>query len=269
MVHRRAGGRRRLSWTRDGGLHPRQTSTVPDDADNLPREPAAPVQRWRVVFRREARPPDAVVRDSKRAWEQALVDSGLPVAGLDGGRGKAKLALAAPLAAGVAGSRELLDIWLTVRLPRWRVREALERNAPVSHAIVDLYDVWLRAPSLPGQVVASVYRCPVPGEIAPDRLAEAVGALLAADRLPRERPKGESLVAYDLRPSVETVTLVQTADDGRPELVMVLRHHPERGIGRPEEVLSELSERLASDSLREATSTLVRDRIILVDDESG
>lgn len=232
----------------------------------MPQQPLEPVQRWRVVFRRDADPPDAVTRDAKRAWEQALVDSGLPVAGLDGGRGRPKVALAAPLAPGVAGEAELIDLWLTSRLPRWQVRDALGRNPLTGHEVRDLYDVWLRAPSLPGQVVASVYRCPLPVEIAVARIANAVGSMLAADRLPRQRPKGESQVAYDLRPAVRSVTVEPTAERP-PELVMILRHHPERGIGRPEEVLAELSDRLGSDLVTEGVASLVRERIILGDDE--
>jgi radical SAM-linked protein len=220
------------------------------------------------VFARAAFPPVAVLRDAKRGWERALMDSGLPVSGLEHSHGKPRVALAAPLAAGVVGRRELLDIWLTVRLPRWRVREALERTVPEGHEVVDLFDVWLRAPSLPGQVVASVYRCALPADVAEARIADAVSALLAADRLPRERPKGESLVAYDLRPAVQRIALEPTPH-GHAELVMVLRHHPERGIGRPEEVLAELSERLGADSIREAASTLVRERIVVADDEPG
>ncbi len=237
---------------------------MPDLDEPLPHQPAEPVQRWRVVVRRVANPPDAVVRDAKGAWAQALVDSGLPAAGLDVG-GRPRLALAAPLAAGVEGRRELLDIWLTARLPRWQVRTALERHAPEGHTVVDLYDVWLRAPSLPGQVAASVYRCPLPADVGSARIAEEVGRLLATDRLPRERAKGATLIAYDLRPAVETVRLEEV--DGRAELVMILRHHPERGVGRPEELLAELSERLGSPSIRDAASALVRERIALADDD--
>jgi radical SAM-linked protein len=241
---------------------------VPDRDESVPREPAEPVQRWRVVVRRVANPPDAIVRDARGAWAQALVDGGLPLAGWDAGGGRPKLAIAAPLAAGVEGRRELIDLWLTARLPRWQVREALERHAPEGCTVIDLFDVWLRAPSLPGQVVASVYRCPLPVDLAPARAAEAARRLLAAERLPRERAKGDSLVAYDLRPAVENVTVEQVAG-GRADLVMVLRHHPERGIGRPEELLAELSDRLGSSAIRESASGLVRERIVLADDDPG
>lgn len=234
-------------------------------AEPLVREPVDPVQRWRVVFRRAANPPDAVVRDAKRAWEQCLIDSGLPAAGLDSDKGRPKLALAAPLAAVVIGERELLDLWLTVRLPRWQVREALVGALPPSHDLVDLYDVWLRAPALPGQVTASVYRCRIPEDVAEGQVAAAAREMLAADRLPRDRAKGDSLITYDLRAMLEDVE-VDRAVDGSYELVMVLRHHPQRGIGRPEEVLAELSDRLGTGAIGAAGETLVRERIILADE---
>jgi radical SAM-linked protein len=238
---------------------------VSNPAESPAREPADPVQRWRVVFRRSADAPDAVVRDARRAWDQSLTESGLPAAGLDAGS-RPKLALAAPLAAGVAGERELVDVWLTARLPRWQVREALERNLPPGHELVDLYDVWLRTPSLPGQVAASVYRCPLSEGREAGPIADAARDMLEAHQLPRERPKGDSIVVYDLRPMIEDVAIEET-DDGGHDLVMILCHHPERGIGRPEEVLAELAARLGADSPPVAVDRLVRERIVLADED--
>ena len=65
---------------------------------------------------------------------------------------------------------------------------------------------------------------------------------MAAPELRRERQRGERTVAYDLRPFIETVA-VEPGPDGATDIVMVLRHDPEKGIGRPDEVLAELGER--------------------------
>ncbi len=241
------------------------TSAEPPRATTPPLEP---VQRWRLVFRRSATAAEPTGREPRAAWEAALRRSGLPVAGLDGPAGHPRFALAAQLAVGIAGERELADIWLTQRLPRWQVREALEPILPPGHALVDIHDVWLREPSLPGRVVASIYRCVLPaGVVNPDRLAAAARSMVDSDSLPRERTKGDRVVAYDLRPFVDAVH-VRRGDDDATTVVMALVHDPERGIGRPEEVLAELSVRAAQPALAGASSALVRERVVLAGDET-
>ncbi len=249
----------------DGARGP---GNAPGEDTDLPRAPRDAVQRWRIAYRREASLPDAVAREPKAAWERALRSSGLPIAGLDAEPSRPKFSLAAQLANGVGGDRELVDVWLTVRLPRWQVREALETVLPAGHELVDVYDVWLREPSLPGQVVASVFRCSVTASIAPGVLADAIGSLLAADRLPRERTKGERTVSYDLRPFVASVAS-SPHGDGSTGITMVLRHDPERGIGRPEEVLAELTARTGVSAIGEAVSSLVRVRVVLAGDQEA
>ncbi len=275
-----------IGEARDGRLHSRQTSTVPNQPDWRGRDeraavspasaeppratatPLEPVQRWRLVFRRAALAAEPTGRESKAAWEAALRRSGLPVAGLDGPGGRPRFAIATQLATGIAGEGELADIWLTQRLPRWQVRESLEPVLPPGHELVDVHDVWLREPSLPGKVAASIYRCVLPaGVVDPDRLAAAARSMIESDSLPRERTKGNGIVAYDLRPFVDGIQ-VRPGDDGATTVVLTLVHDPERGIGRPEEVLAELSARTAQPAVAGASSALVRERVVLAGDDT-
>ena len=53
----------------------------------------------------------------------------------------------------MAAERELADILLTELLPRGEVREGIGAGLPDGWRLVDLYDVWLGAPALAGQVV--------------------------------------------------------------------------------------------------------------------
>jgi len=240
---------------------------VPEAAEPTDRHPSdpprEPVQRWRLVTRREALDPDHQARAQAVAWEASLAASGLPVAGLDAPGGRPRLALGAPLPPAVPGERELADVWLTARLPSWRVRDCLASNLPEGWTLVDLYDVWLGEPALSGQVVASVYRAALEAG-APEaslalRLRDAVSELLAATTVPRERAKGDRTVAYDLRPFVERLEVARTPD-GPATLVMELRHDPEKGMGRPEEVLAELSDRLG---VPLPIASIVRERLVL------
>ena len=182
--------------------------------------------------------------------------SGLPLAGLDAENGRPRFAVAAPLAPSIPGEAELADLWLVERRARWIVREALGESLPAGSTLVDLYDVWLGEPALPGQVVASVYRARLPGPAVDAAAIEAAAAaIIASPELRRERQRGERTVAYDLRPFIEAVA-VEPGPDGAIDVVMVLRHDPEKGIGRPDEVLAELGERSGA-SLADAS--VVRD----------
>jgi radical SAM-linked protein len=218
------------------------------------------VQRWRLVVARGGPGPGSQ-RDEPAAWDSALTGSALPVAGLDLPAPRPRYAIAAPLPAGVPGEAELVDVWLTERLPRWRVREALEAGLPPGHRLVDLYDVSLGEPSLPGMVAASVYRVVVPdGGPSAGAIRSAATAMLAASTLPRQRPKGDATVAYDLRPFLDAL-VIEPFRSGEV-LRMTLRHDPERGIGRPEEVLAELGERAGGPI---PIAGVVRERIVLRD----
>lgn len=222
-------------------------------------EPAHARQRWRLVLARPAAAPDGSGRDQAEAWESALESSGLP-SFRPVGRARARVAFGAPLAAGIAAEHELADIVLTSFEPVWRVREALAGRLPGGWRLVDLYDVWLGAPALAGQVVAADYRIDL-GTCDPVRVASAVEALIAAERLPRERLKGTSVVRYDLRPLLLDVRVV---DVGPPLLVSArTRFHPELGTGKPGEVVAALGEAAGSALV---IGSVVRERLILADE---
>ena len=155
-------------------------------------------QRWRLVLARSADAPDLGGRELAEAWESALETSGLP-AFIPAGRARARVAFGASLSAGLVAEAELADIVLTEFEPTWRVRAALTATLPTGWRLIDLYDVWLGEPPLAGQVVGAAYRIDLAGAGAADIVAAATG-LLAADHLPRERQKGTTTVAYDLRP---------------------------------------------------------------------
>ena len=227
----------------------------------LPLAPREAVQRWRLVLARDPATPDNAQREQLSAWEAALAGCGLPVAGLDAAKPRPRFAIAAPLASAIPGERELLDVWLVERQPAWRVREAFGAHLPAGWRLVDAYDVWLGEAALPGRVVASVYRAEFePGCVDTARLVEAAGRLLVAGSLPRERLKGETVIAYDLRPFVDDVGVAES--DGGSVVRMTLRHDPEKGVGRPEELLAALGE-LAGVLLMPVS--LVRERLVLGD----
>lgn len=253
---------------------PGAVGTTPDEVPDRP--PAArrdPVQRWRLVLRRAGGDAGA----AQKAWLAALAgrlgDAGLPLAGLELDPPRPRVTLAAPLPAGVPGERELVDLLLVERLPAWRVREAVA-DAGEAGTLVDLHDIWLGEPPLPGQVTGAVYRvhvaAPPTGRPLGRLLSDGAVEMLAAPTLPRVRRKGDGAVDYDLRPFLVDIRAVP-ADDRSPrvhgiELIVVratVRHDPEKGIGRPDEVLDELAARSGVHLQR---LDLVRERLLLADE---
>ncbi|HYN47907.1 MAG TPA: TIGR03936 family radical SAM-associated protein [Candidatus Nanopelagicales bacterium] len=226
--------------------------------------PTAPArQRWRLVVALPA--PSGVDRGAAAAagwsWPALLSSSGLPVAGERAGRGR--VTPAAPLPLGVAGEGEVVDLFLAERLPVWAVRAAVTAVLPAGTSLVDLYDIWVGAPSAPASVVAADYRVLLAG---PPRWAveAAVLALLGAAALPRERRREKKTVAYDLRPLVLSLE-VRASDGSGMTLAMRLRHAPD-AVGRPEEVVAALGEPPASLQEAPTVRSIVRARIVMADD---
>jgi radical SAM-linked protein len=217
-------------------------------------------QRWRLVVARDPDAPAATQREIAEAWTSAVETAGLPLARTEGDRPRPRISFGAPLPVGMAAEGELIDLVLAERWPAWRVREALADRLPAGWRIVELVDVWLAGPPLAGRVAAADYRIEIAGSLDATTLARAANELLDAERLPRERAKGDTTVTYDLRPLLLDVVVMP----GPPVVVTTrTRFHPELGTGRPEEVLAALGDRLGR-TLEVASIT--RERLLLVDD---
>jgi len=245
------------------------TNRVPAAAPGPVAPPAEPRQRWRVRFRRRPDAPALPQREQLAAWEEAVTTSGLPLAGLDLPAPRPRLVFAAPLGVGVAAEGELVDLILVERRTVAEVRARLTGTLPAGHELIDVHDVWLGEPSLSGRVAAAEYRV----ELAatpdlPDRgaLEEAFDRLLDATTLPRIRDKGGRPVAYDLRPLLAAASVLPAAADAPVRLRIRTKFDPERGVGRPEEVLAALSE-LVGVPLDAAS--IVREGVILVGEDRG
>ena len=214
-----------------------------------------------MTFCRDVRPgePGLAGRDYLAVWEDVLHRSGLPVA--ETAAGRLRFTLAAPLPLLASSEAELAELWLTSRLPAWRLREAVTPLLPGGHRITSLEDVWMGAPALAGRVAAADYRVTLAPDPDAQSLSAAVRRVLDAKTLPRERQKGSAFRSYDLRPLLLDV---QIADAGPPVILRFRgRIHPELGSGRPEEILAAIGDEVGVDL--DAVET-VRERLVLIDD---
>lgn len=219
---------------------------------------AEPRQRWRLVFARPA-PSERSHREIAEAWTAALAATALPLP-RPSGRPRPPLSFAAPLPNGVVAHHELADLWLSERLRLADVRAAVLEALPAELELRDLFDVWLGAPALAASLVAAEYCVELPGlpEDGTDRLRDAARRLLASPALERERARGSGTVRYDLRPLVADISV----QGDPPSLRIRTTFHPERGAGRPEEVLAALAE-LEPDSAPPNVGLITRERLVL------
>ena len=222
-----------------------------------PGEPAAtPRQRWRLVLARDATAPQLAGRELGDAWDEAIEATGLPVY-RPPGRNRPAIAFGAPVPARMALEGELADLVLTAMRPIWVVRESLIGPAPPGWRLIGLFDVWLGTPALAGQVAAADYRIEVDG-VDRARAEDGIRTMLTARSLPREREKGGTTVAYDLRPLLAGASVL---DSGQPVVLRIrTRFDPVLGNGRPEEVIAALGE-AAGASL--TVRSIVRERLVV------
>ena len=215
-------------------------------------------------MRRSSEAPVLTQREVADTWEEAVAGSGLPVAWTDAATPRIRLSFGAPLPVGVAAEAELIDVFLTERLPTWRVRDALASGLPAGWTLVDLHDVWPAGPALPGRVIAADYRIELAGTPDAAAIGAACARLMAAESIPRDRPKGGATVRYDLRPLLAGIGVVESG----PPVVMRARtrFHPELGTGRPDEVIAALAE-VAGEPLEAAS--MVRERLVLADEDAS
>jgi len=233
-------------------------------------------QRWRLVVARDESARDLVQREVGDAWEVALRTSSLPLAVTEGATPRLRLAFGSPVPVGMLAEREPIDIGLTERRRIDEVRSAIVGSAPVGYRLVDLYDVWPGAPTLAASIVAGDYRAtlvpgdrPLPGSThGPIDPGAAVAALLAAPRIPRHREKAGGPVEVDIRPHILDLRAVAVSPEagslgpGAFDLWMRLRLGGDAGVGRPEEVIATLAERLG---LALTIRRLCRECVVLSD----
>ena len=243
-----------------------------------------PRQRWRIVVARDTPARDVVHREVAAAWEAGLTAGDLPLAMSVGGTPRPRISFAAPAPLGMLAARELIDVVLTELVTVDRVRAAVQAAAPAGYRVVDLYDIWIGSSTLPSLVVAGDYRMTLHASDAgggPLGLAEvqaAVDDLLAAPRIERQRSKGQGTATVDIRPHLfgmrvtgdAAVTGGSAGASASPGLTargvrlwMRLRLGGEGGVGRPEEVVAALGERLERLLI---VDELTRERIVLADD---
>jgi radical SAM-linked protein len=208
--------------------------------------PGTEPQRLRVTFAKGEEVKYISHLDLMRLWERALRRAEVPMLHSQGYNPRPKISFAAPLAVGITGQREMMDVMLERPLAPLDFATAVNRQLPVGVTLVEVQEVYATLPALQTQVQGAEYLATVAVSEDTRQLEERLTSLLGSDQLPRQRRGRE----YDLRPLIEELWL-ETQEVGQYVLGMRLRAG-EQGTGRPDEVLDELG---LADQVKSITRT--------------
>lgn len=192
------------------------------------------MQRLRVKFARGEEVKFISHLDIMRLWERALNRAGIQIAYSEGFSPHPRLSLAVPLAVGVTGEAELLDVFIARTVsPHW-FTAAVNQQLPPGIEILGVQQVGLTLPSLQSQVRFAEYLVEVETAGGPEDPGAAVSSLLSRANLPWYHERDTGRREYDLRPLIDDIRLV-SSDNGSCVLAMKLKCDSS-GSGRPEQV---------------------------------
>lgn len=196
------------------------------------------MQRLRITFVRGEAVKFISHLDMMRFWERAFRRAGLPVARSQGFHPHSRFALAAPMAVGVTGEAELMDVFLDEAVPPSEVLERLSHQTVPGFDVLAAEETEPEGPSLQALMRYSEYRVTVESDLHREEIEARVGALLATETLPWEHLRDGTLKKYDLRRQVNELAL-ERAEEGRYVLRMRLQTDS-NAAGRPEQVTKAL-----------------------------
>ncbi|HEY94367.1 MAG TPA: DUF2344 domain-containing protein [Dehalococcoidia bacterium] len=192
------------------------------------------MQRLRVRFTRGNALKFISHLDIIRLWERVLTRAGIRVAYSEGFSPHPRLSLAAPLAVGVTGESELLDVYTSDFVsPHW-FADAVNKQLPAGISILGVQQIGVTIPSLQSQVRQAEYRVEVERADGPADIESAIVSLLSLGKLPWYHERDTGKREYDLRELIDDIK-PESSDDERCTITMVLRCGS-NGSGRPEQV---------------------------------
>jgi len=204
------------------------------------------VQRLRITFAKGEEVKYISHLDLMRLWERALRRAGVPLLHSQGYNPRPKISFAAPLAVGITGQREMMDVMLQRRLATKDFARAVNAQLPTGVALAEVQQVYATLPALQTQVQGAEYLATLSISEDKHQLEERITSLLGSDQLLRSRRGRE----YDLRPLIDKVWL-EKREAGHYVVGMHLRAG-EQGTGRPDEVLAALG---LADQVKSITRT--------------
>jgi radical SAM-linked protein len=191
-------------------------------------------QRLRVTFTKGDEVKYISHLDLMRLWERALRRANMPLLYSKGYNPRPKISIAAPLAVGFTGEREVMDVALERPIAPMDFATSVGRQLPQGISLVEVEEAYASLPSLQSQVCSVEYLVTLAAQQTGEEMRNHVASLLRSERLPRQR-RGKT---YDLRPLIESISVKEETSE--QYLLRMRLRTGEQGTGRPDEVLREL-----------------------------
>lgn len=188
--------------------------------------------RYRLCFSKDKDMKYISHLDLQRAFTRALRRGAIPVAFSQGFNPQPRLIFAAPLAVGLEGKNEYLDLYLTSCWEKGVLKQILQEQLPGGLAIKTITTVDLSAEPLSALVEANLYVALFPSFS--EQYALTINDILQAKEIVTVRA-GKKERQVDIRPFIFSLKLKNNS--GSAQLFMLLAAGS-KGGARPEEVLS-------------------------------
>jgi radical SAM-linked protein len=195
------------------------------------------MNRLRIRFRRGEELKFISHLDLIRVWQRAFRRAGVDLAYSEGFNPHPRLSLAAPLALGVTGEAELMDVYTVKAMSGQAFCSLVSFQLPAGLEIVQVMTIPLDAPALQAQLRFAEYEVKVQTPH-PETMKAVLDNLLALESLPWQHQRDTGVKSYDLRKLIDGLCLVSSAD-GQAVIGMRLRCDT-GGAGRPEQVVKAL-----------------------------
>ena len=147
--------------------------------------------------------------DLVRTWERAIRRSGLRLAYSKGYSPHPRIALAAPLAVGISGQNELMDIWLENDILPLQVQNELSAVLSPGLSIHSTELVALDLPPMQSLLKSAIYEISFnSNDLDKQQITESIDELLGKDTLNWEEVRGKKKRMYDLRATIIDLQLI-------------------------------------------------------------
>lgn len=176
--------------------------------------------------------------DLNRIFERACRRAGLPLAFSQGFNPHPKISFAIPLAVGVAGEREFMELELTEPLESHQVTKWLNEKLPAGIRVLETRVVEDKQKPLMARVDRATYRIVYPaGDINEQQLATVIKKLMDKTSIEIERVVKGKTRLVDIRPNI--YVLEGRIVEGKIELLAEMGAGTNGNV-KPEELLKEL-----------------------------
>jgi radical SAM-linked protein len=172
--------------------------------------------------------------DLLRTFVRSARRAGIPTAFTKGYNPQPKFVFAAPLAVGIEGENEYLDLYLKEAWETDKISESLNGQLPDGLKVHKIRQVDLNQSPLSAMVGAALYKVLLPN-ITPG-LEQALLDLLSAETVLLERKGKKEKKTLNIRPYIYLLSM-KKCEDEKGELFMLLATGNKGGT-RPQEIMS-------------------------------